>query len=43
MRWMGFEGREWIDMGKESGKEESRERHLKGRGQVSLVPSGRVW
>ena len=43
MKWMVCEGAERIDMGKEIGKEGSRERHLKGQGRVSLVQSGRVW
>lgn len=43
MRWKGGEGRERIDMGKESEKGESRERHLKERGRVSLVLSDRLW
>ena len=43
MRWTGRLGREKTDMGKEIGKEESHERHLKERGRVNLTLSGRVW
>jgi len=43
MRWTGRLGREKTDMGKEIGREESHERHLKERGRVSLMLSGRVW
>lgn len=34
---------ERIDMGRENGKEENHEQHLRGRARANLVLSGPVW